>query len=67
MSTHELIRKVMKAKTNWKSWEVQEKLRSMGKPYSESTVTRRMREMADVIAIPPKDRRVSTAWTYKLG
>lgn len=37
-----------------------------GKLYSDSTITRRLREM-HCKDIPPSNRKISTAWTYTLG
>ena len=62
---HELIRKIMRGKKNWKSYEIQTSLSSLKRFYSESTITRRLREMPDVIAIRPKSK-VIKAWDYRL-
>jgi len=65
MKTHDIIRKVMMTKKSWKSYEIAEEVfKQFGKRYSESTITRRMREMGDIRALPPIDRSKSTAWSY---
>lgn len=42
---HAAIRKVMKKKKWWKSYEIQTQLHLLGKFYSESSITARLREM----------------------
>jgi len=56
----------MKRKKSWKSYDLQKIVkRPNGSPYSESTITRRLREMADVKAERSK-KKGETAWLYKL-
>ena len=42
------IKSVMSSKTLWASHEIQKEVAKRWKLYSESTITRRMREMDDV-------------------
>ena len=66
LTNHQMIRKVMKRKKNWKSYEIQSQLAAQYEKFmSESTLTRRLREMADVIAIRPKSKTIK-AWDYQL-
>jgi len=59
------LRKLMKSKKLWKSYEVQARFQlKHDKLYSESTITRRLREMADVVAHRPS--KGQTSWDYEL-
>lgn len=62
LKLHEQIRKVMGYK-GWKSHDLQAAIAKKHKLYSESTITRRLREMPDVKAIRPKK---PGALTYKV-
>lgn len=62
---HEAIRKIMKRKKLWKPYEIQTQLCKIGRYYSESSITRRLREMRDVISCRPSSK-FSRAWDYTL-
>lgn len=62
LRVHDEIYQVMGDKP-MTSYQIQAKLSRL---YSESTITRRLREMPNVIANPPADRKKSTAWTYQV-
>lgn len=63
LKIYKVIRKGM-GNGKWKSYSVQRLvLRETGRLYSESTITRRLREMG-AVATRPTDG--STAWDYRL-
>lgn len=63
---YDLIRKTMKGRVKWYPYELQQRMMEAGKFMSESSLTRRLREMEDVFCSPPRNRRVSRAFTYQL-
>ena len=60
---HQLIRKIMRQKRWWKPWMVQNELNNRRrKRIAESTVTREMRRMADLMTRPCHN----DSWDYSL-
>jgi len=69
MKVHDQLREVMKRKKSWKSYDLQKIVkRPDGSPYSESTITRRLREMkeAGLVKIERSKKKGETSWDYKL-
>lgn len=69
LKVYEEISKILKGR-KMTSYALQEKMQRKGMFYSESTLTRRMREMDVNRTPPPKGKKVNgkrvTAWTYSL-
>lgn len=64
MKLNDKILEVMKEKKVWKSHEIQSVLALRHKLYSESTITRRLRAIPQVIASKPNNGE--RAWDYQI-
>lgn len=66
MKRRETIKKIMKRKKYWYPYELQTRLAQQKIFWSESTITRELRKMPDVVSLPPTNPKVSRAWTYSI-
>jgi arginine repressor len=65
LKLYKAIRKIMVKRKFWKSHDLQKAIAEKHKLYSESTITRRLREMPDVVASRPTIKG-ETSWNYRI-